>query len=142
MSWPPRTLGAGFVAGRERLQQRYQAVSRLPDASRLAYLRGPLHVVTEQEVASLWSDAIANPSVEGETRNNIYIHVPFCKSICSFCNYDATPQQSGSPKAWLDESFARWHDWPGRAWSDWGSVTLGGHAIDLPSACSLSSSKR
>ena len=34
------------------------------------------------------SDAIANPPVEGETRNNIYIHVPFCKSICSFCNYE------------------------------------------------------
>ena len=102
MTWPPRTLGSGFVAGRERLQERYVSVSRLPDASRLAYLRGPLHVVTEKEVAALWADAIANPSVEGETRNNIYIHVPFCKSICSFCNYERLrPSHPDLLKSWL-----------------------------------------
>ena len=128
MSWPPRTLGAGFVAGRERLQERYQAVSRLPDASRLAYLRGPLHVVTEQEVANLWSDAIANPPVEGETRNNIYIHVPFCKSICSFCNYERLrPSNPDLLKAWLRRIIRSMETiGPAVRGLEWGSVYVGG----------------
>ena len=128
MTWPPRTLGSGFVAGRERLQERYVSVSRLPDASRLAYLRGPLHVVTEKEVAALWADAIANPSVEGETRNNIYIHVPFCKSICSFCNYERLrPSHPDLLKSWL-RRIVRSMETLGPAVRDldWGSVYIGG----------------
>ena len=128
MTWPPRTLGAGFVSGRERLQERYVEVSRLPDASRLAYLRGPLHVVTEKEVAEFWADAIANPSVDEETQNNIYIHVPFCKSICSFCNYERLrPSNPELLRAWLRRVIRSMETFgPAVKGLDWGSVYIGG----------------
>jgi len=128
VSWPPRPLGAAFVAGRKRLQDRYAEVSRLPDASRLAYLRGPINVVTEQDVADLWADAIENPSAPGETQNNIYIHVPFCKSICSFCNYERLrPSNPDLLKAWL-KRIIRSMETFGPAVKDlaWGSVYIGG----------------
>ena len=135
MTWPPRTLGAGFVSGRERLQERYVEVSRLPDASRLAYLRGPLHVVTEKEVAEFWADAIANPSVDEETQNNIYIHVPFCKSICSFCNYERLrPSNPELLKAWLRRVIRSMETFgPAVRGLDWGCYIGGGTPSTLPS---------
>jgi coproporphyrinogen III oxidase-like Fe-S oxidoreductase len=40
---------------------------------------------TAREIAEEWQDA---PGRKGdEAALNLYLHVPFCKSICSFCNY-------------------------------------------------------
>jgi coproporphyrinogen III oxidase-like Fe-S oxidoreductase len=98
---------------RSALHDRYSRVARIGDASRLAYLHGPTTVWTEEEVAALWARARpsagshAAPSSDGQRDplNCLYIHVPFCKSICHFCNYDRL--QPSSPqllKTWLDRA--------------------------------------
>jgi coproporphyrinogen III oxidase-like Fe-S oxidoreductase len=87
---------------RTALHDRYLDVARVGDASRLAYLHGPTTVWTEEQVAALWDQAVRNPVSDREPLNCVYIHVPFCKSICNFCNYDRL--QPSSPellKTWL-----------------------------------------
>jgi len=67
---------------RERLHRRLEDVTGVPAPSWLATLQGPTVEMSEAEVAGLWSTAPAS------ARNHLYLHVPFCKSICSFCNYE------------------------------------------------------
>ena len=137
MSWEARPLDPAFKVGRERLQARYAEVSRLPDASRLAYLRGPEHVVTEEQIRDLWVKALENPALEGETSNNIYIHVPFCKSICNFCNYERLrPSNPKLLRAWLDRIIRSMKTiGPAVSGVDWGTVYIGGGTPStLPSA--------
>jgi hypothetical protein len=43
-----------WLSRRAALHARYLDVARVGDASRLAYLRGPETVWTEEEVAELW----------------------------------------------------------------------------------------
>lgn len=84
------------------LHDRYARVARIGDASRLAYLHGPPTVWTEEEVAALWTRAGRPSPAARAPLNCVYIHVPFCKSICSFCNYDRL--QPSSPellRTWL-----------------------------------------
>ena len=91
-----------WMGRRAALHERFLAVARLGDASRLAYINGPLTVWTEEEVAALWRRALDAPVSALEPRNSIYVHVPFCKSICHFCNYDRL--QPSSPEllqTWL-----------------------------------------
>lgn len=90
------------TARRPALHDRYVDVARVGDASRLAYLHGPESVWTEEQVAALWHRAASNPISSMPPLNSVYIHVPFCKSICNFCNYDRL--QPSSPtllKTWL-----------------------------------------
>lgn len=48
-------------------------------------------------MAKLWA---ASPRRE-DAWNHVYIHVPFCKSICSFCNYDRLrPSHPDQLRAW------------------------------------------
>jgi coproporphyrinogen III oxidase-like Fe-S oxidoreductase len=104
-----RLLGEEFDVGdetwishRKVLHERYSQVARIGDASRLAYLHGPPVVWSEEEVARLWQRAVRHPIGSTESLNCVYIHVPFCKSICNFCNYDRL--QPSSPellKNWL-----------------------------------------
>ena len=128
MSWKPRTLSPGFRSSRERLQARYAEVSRLPDASRLAYLRGPVDTATEQQIHDVWAEAIANPVHQMEPYNNIYIHVPFCKSICNFCNYERLrPSHPDLLEAWLQRVIRSMETLgPVVAGLDWGTVYIGG----------------
>lgn len=81
-------LSERFLARRRALHSAYAALSGLPDASRLAYLHGPEQRWTEAEVADMWRRA--RPTLDGarQPANHLYVHVPFCKSICSFCNYE------------------------------------------------------
>jgi len=128
MTWTPRPLSAQFHDSRTRLQNRYASVSRLPDASRLAYLRGPEVVVSEEQIRDLWAEAMAAPAFEGEASNNIYIHVPFCKSICNFCNYERLrPSNPGLLESWL-QRVIRSMETMGPAVNvvEWGSVYIGG----------------
>jgi len=81
-----------WFSQRQTLHQAVNAATRISSPSQTAYLRGPKTSWTELEFASLWERA---PS-KG-TSNNLYVHVPFCKSICSFCNYDRL--KPGSPEA-------------------------------------------
>lgn len=90
-----------WISRRTALHDRYLEVARIGDASRLAYLHGPTVVWKQEEVAALWERAARRRS-EIEALNCVYIHVPFCKSICNFCNYDRL--QPSSPdllKNWL-----------------------------------------
>jgi coproporphyrinogen III oxidase-like Fe-S oxidoreductase len=128
MTWTARPVDIRYKQGRQRLQDRYTAVSRLPDASRLAYLRGPEQIVTELQVRDLWEAAIENPIQSAETANNIYIHVPFCKSICNFCNYERLrPSHPDLLEAWLQrviESMTTLG--PVVSELAWGTVYIGG----------------
>ena len=81
---------------KSRLHQRYAELSRLPDASRLAYLNGPERSWSITEVADLWTQADAKGRGTLAPLNNLYLHVPFCKSICTFCNYERL--RPSSPK--------------------------------------------
>ena len=92
-----------WIERRHALHDRYLDVAKLGDASRLAYLHGEEKVWSEEEVAELWDRAVKNPISAAEPLNCVYIHVPFCKSICTFCNYDRL--QPSSPQLldnWLD----------------------------------------
>ncbi len=127
-NWSARPLDARWMALRKQLQERYAALARLPDASRLAYLRGPLHTVTEEQIAAQWQLAVKSPVSEMPTANNIYIHVPFCKSICSFCNYERLrPSNPAILQVYLDrieQSMAVLG--PAVESIQWGAVYVGG----------------
>ena len=71
-----------------KLHRLYASESEMVDASRLAYLLGPSKEWSEEAVAELWKDAAAASASGRKTHNHMYVHVPFCKSICSFCNYE------------------------------------------------------
>jgi coproporphyrinogen III oxidase-like Fe-S oxidoreductase len=93
---------AAWLSRRKQLHDRYMEVARVGDASRLAYLHGGTTVWSEEEIAALWDRAARNPVGELEPLNCVYIHVPFCKSICSFCNYDRLqPSSSELLRTWL-----------------------------------------
>ncbi len=97
-----RPLDPRHAEARRRLQDRYATVSGLPDASRLAYLRGPLKRWTVPQLAALWGQARPVPGAL-PAQNNVYVHVPFCKSICRFCNYERLqPANPGWLRAYLD----------------------------------------
>ena len=76
------------IKRRIRLHALYSKESELPDASRLAYLGGPLVRWTEKNIAALWSKAPLKTIIGGPVESHLYVHVPFCKSICQFCNYE------------------------------------------------------
>ena len=76
---------------RQKLHNLYAQHSGLVDASRLAYLHPEIKTFSKQELARLWEQGkqvIAQFDNEASFINHLYIHVPFCKSICSFCNYE------------------------------------------------------
>ena len=75
------------IARRKRLHQQYAEYSGLVDASRLALLNGPRVSITDKSLCSLWKSAPSHIK-DTEVFAHIYVHVPFCKSICSFCNYE------------------------------------------------------
>ena len=92
-----------WLGRRRALHDRYLEVSKLGDASRLAYLHGPETTWTLEEVAALWRRALGDPPSEMEPLNCLYLHVPFCKSICSFCNYDRLrPSSPSLLKNWVE----------------------------------------
>jgi coproporphyrinogen III oxidase-like Fe-S oxidoreductase len=95
-------LSASWIAAREALHARYAEVETLDDASRLAYVHGPPRRFTNEEARDLWRDALARPVTSAPTRNQVYVHVPFCKSLCSFCNYERLkPSSPDLLEAWL-----------------------------------------
>lgn len=87
---------------RVALHDRYSRLARIGDASRLAYLHGPKTVWTEEEVAELWARGARRATGARAPLNCVYVHVPFCKSICHFCNYDRLrPSSPELLKTWL-----------------------------------------
>lgn len=91
----------------ERLEQRtalhdqVAAVERLLGPSQVAALGGHPRTWSEPELAELWAEAAETSPTEAV--NNLYVHVPFCKSICSFCNYDRLkPSHPDALRRWRD----------------------------------------
>ena len=102
-AWTPAKLSPSWVENRQLLHDKYESLSSLIDASRFAYLRGEEQYWTEEEVAEVWKEALANPISPTETMNNLYVHVPFCKSICTFCNYERLkPSTTDLLKEYMD----------------------------------------
>jgi coproporphyrinogen III oxidase-like Fe-S oxidoreductase len=87
-AWTPTNLQPTWVENRNLLQKKYESLSSLIDASRFAYLRGEEQYWTEEDAVDLWRSALNNPISPTDPHNNLYVHVPFCKSICTFCNYE------------------------------------------------------
>lgn len=80
-----RRVSQAWIARRERLHQVLgERAESEGNASVLESVGYERRVFSEDEVAAMWAEAAAAP-VEGI--HHVYVHVPFCKSICHFCNY-------------------------------------------------------
>jgi hypothetical protein len=74
------------------------------DASGLRLYGRPAEIIKETTIRDLWADAAARPYAEGHI-NHVYVHVPFCKSICHFCNYTRLrPGTPGLMRKWMDRT--------------------------------------
>ncbi|RME26321.1 MAG: radical SAM protein [Deltaproteobacteria bacterium] len=72
---------------RRALHEAFDRICEPPDGSWLAYLGRHLQTWSTAEVAARWARADRDPG-SSPAVNHVYLHVPFCKSICSFCNYE------------------------------------------------------
>jgi len=94
-----------LVRWMRRREQLHAALFRhLPpgDASQLEYALAGRRAFSEDEVAQMWRQAAATQRVADHV-NHVYVHVPFCKSICHFCNYRRLrPSHPDLLRAWLD----------------------------------------
>ena len=106
MSTPsPPSISPSRRAAREALHARFAQVERIGSPSQIALLSGFKRTWTEAEFAELWVEAVRRSGPT--TVNNLYVHVPFCKSICSFCNYERLrPTSPGALKDWRDRVLA------------------------------------
>ena len=81
-----------YFERRQRLHQQYAQYSGLVDASRLAHLHKNEHPIDSIEMMNFWNQnkiLMEEYRISGiEFVNHLYVHVPFCKSICTFCNYE------------------------------------------------------
>lgn len=84
----PVALEDAWLDRRRDLHLRFEELVGLNDSSRLGYLHGPSQTWTEAEIADKWKVAANASDRRKDAVNHVYIHVPFCKSICSFCNYE------------------------------------------------------
>jgi coproporphyrinogen III oxidase-like Fe-S oxidoreductase len=110
MSTPPSVPAlpdAAFLKRRTDLHERVDRASRIVSPSQVAYIRGAPHTWSEAELAVQWQGAARDFQQRGTGTNHLYVHVPFCKSICSFCNYDRLkPSTPDALKAWLERVLA------------------------------------
>jgi len=82
-------MDRGWFDRRRQLQERFEALHPIRDASHFAYMRGPLLRFSEERARELWAGATDNAQPGAlSPLNHVYVHVPFCKSICTFCNYE------------------------------------------------------
>ena len=84
----PLPIEDDWMAMRRDLHARYEELAGLNDSSRLGYLHGEAHEYDEADIVEAWREAAENKQRRRDAINHVYIHVPFCKSICNFCNYD------------------------------------------------------
>ena len=98
---PPR-VNPAWIAARQALHARFVEVCQPPDASWLGHLGLPERRWSLEDVADLWRGVPTQPGRLAPV-NHVYVHVPFCKSICSFCNYERLRPTS-------PELLRRWRD--------------------------------
>ncbi len=76
------------------------------DASQLTLEGEGLRSLSLADAAAFWGRAPAEIGGR-EVLNHVYVHVPFCKSICSFCNYERLrPSSSAELRGWLERLIA------------------------------------
>ncbi|MCB9781235.1 MAG: radical SAM protein [Alphaproteobacteria bacterium] len=89
-----------WLQRRQALHDDFDRVCTPPDASWLAYLGRHREILSLDDLAGLWRTAAAPPG-DRAAINHVYVHVPFCKSICSFCNYERLrPRSPDLLRAW------------------------------------------
>jgi len=84
----PVPLDPKWIEWRLDLHRRYEEHAGLNDSSRLGYMHSAPSTWTEADIVEKWRVAAAAADRRKDAINHVYIHVPFCKSICHFCNYD------------------------------------------------------
>lgn len=72
---------------RDLLVRALHAQGPIGDASSLDGVLAQRTAWTPAELARAWADAAQAPHA-AQAINHVYLHVPFCKSICHFCNYE------------------------------------------------------
>jgi coproporphyrinogen III oxidase-like Fe-S oxidoreductase len=87
-AFTPVALDDAWLARRRDLHRRYEEIAGLNDGSRLGFLHGERVQWSEETVVERWRVAAESSERRRDAVNHVYIHVPFCKSICHFCNYD------------------------------------------------------
>lgn len=101
-SEPPKHLDEAWYARRKRLHSVFASPETTSDASYLENVGRRQRTWSETEVRDLWLKAAARPHREHDL-NHVYVHVPFCKSICHFCNYRRLrPTTPELLRTWLD----------------------------------------
>ncbi len=92
-----------WLARRRLLHRRFEEKVGLVDPSRVAYMRGPERGFSEEEMGDLWREALQGGAAFPGSANHVYVHVPFCKSICQFCNYQRLrPENADLLHRWLE----------------------------------------
>ncbi len=84
----PLPLDEDWLEMRRDLHRRYEELAGLNDGSRLGFLNGERNQWSEEQVVEVWRKAAHASDRRRDAINHVYIHVPFCKSICNFCNYE------------------------------------------------------
>lgn len=52
----------------------------------------------------MWREAATSTGIGISPFNHVYVHVPFCRSICSFCNYQRhVLKDQGQLRSWLEQ---------------------------------------
>jgi coproporphyrinogen III oxidase-like Fe-S oxidoreductase len=106
----PLPITDDWMAHRRDLHKRYEDLVGLNDSSRLGYLHGKAHEWSETEIAEVWRNAATAQSRRRDAINHVYIHVPFCKSICNFCNYERLrPSSADLLKQFTERVFRSLH---------------------------------
>ncbi|HMV66519.1 MAG TPA: radical SAM protein [Myxococcota bacterium] len=106
----PLPLDPQWLERRQDLHRRYEELVGLNDSSRLGYHFGPPQQLTEEEITEKWRVAANAADRRRDAVNHVYIHVPFCKSICHFCNYERLrPSSSELLDQFTDRVFRSLH---------------------------------
>jgi coproporphyrinogen III oxidase-like Fe-S oxidoreductase len=90
----PVPLDEDWLAKRRNLHTRYEGHAGLNDSSRLGYLHGQAQEWDEDQIVEKWRLAANAADRRRDAINHVYIHVPYCKSICHFCNYERLQRES------------------------------------------------
>lgn len=95
-----RCLDVDALHREHELYRRIADAMAFADPSELAYGLSPERTRwrSARDIGALWSAAVG--AAPPNSAFNLYVHVPFCKSICSFCNYKRL--RTSNPEA-LDE---------------------------------------
>lgn len=79
-------VSATIAAERERYAQIVASMSHADPSALIHEFRGRTERFSPAELMQKWEGALAS-GVSRDAAFNLYIHVPYCKSICTFCNY-------------------------------------------------------